>query len=210
MFQFPFGTMHQLNLDWFIQEWRNFKESLANAFTTSTTVTAAGTDPNVTVAYDPDTQIYNFDFEISTPVKPISFQIGYQSSSSGTVIPTGTPWLANPPAVAQGDYLWTRNMAVYNDGNYYATYSVSRMGVDGAGTGALYFTNVPVAAMTGDIATITDTDITTDHVLAEIEWANPTAITTNVTWTSNNGSLILNGSCSSATTANVTLIKKIN
>ena len=169
---------------------------------------AAGTDPEVTVVYDPDTQTYDFNFGISTPVKPISFQIGYQSSSSGTVIPTGTPWLANPPAVAQGDYLWTRNMAVYNDGNYYATYSVSRMGIDGAD--ALYFTNVPVYAMTGDIATITDSDITTNHVLAEIEWANPAAIASPVTWTSNNGNLVLNGSCSSATTVNVTLIKKIN
>lgn len=31
MFEFPFGTMHQLNLDWFLQEWKNYKEEWAAA-----------------------------------------------------------------------------------------------------------------------------------------------------------------------------------
>ena len=31
MFQFPFGTMHQLNLDWFLIEWEVYKEQWADA-----------------------------------------------------------------------------------------------------------------------------------------------------------------------------------
>ena len=76
--------------------------------------------------------------------------------------------------------------------------------------GALYFTAVAVAAATGDIATVSNAKITADHVLAEITFANPSAITTDVTWTTSNGSLVLNGTCTSATTANIVLVKKNN
>lgn len=31
MFQFPFGTMHQLNLDWFLQQWEIYKQEWADA-----------------------------------------------------------------------------------------------------------------------------------------------------------------------------------
>lgn len=76
--------------------------------------------------------------------------------------------------------------------------------------GALWFTGVTVSATTGDIVTITDSAITADHVLGRIEWTNPSAISTNVTWTTANGSLVLNGTCTSATTANIVLVKKNN
>lgn len=76
--------------------------------------------------------------------------------------------------------------------------------------GALYFTSVAISATTGDIATVSNAKITADHVLAEITWANPSAITTDVTWTTSNGSLVLNGTCTSATTANIVLVKKNN
>lgn len=76
--------------------------------------------------------------------------------------------------------------------------------------GALWFTAVAVSATTGDIATISDSAITADHVLGRIEWANPSAITTDVTWTTSAGSLVLNGTASSATTANILLVLKNN
>lgn len=78
------------------------------------------------------------------------------------------------------------------------------------GGGGLWFTNVAVSATTGDIATITDSNITADYVLARIEWANPSAIITDVTWTTSAGSLVLNGTASSATTANILLVLKNN
>lgn len=76
--------------------------------------------------------------------------------------------------------------------------------------GALYFTSVAVSATTGDIATVSNAKITADHVVAEVTFANPSAITTDVTWTTSNGSLVLNGTCTAATTAAIVLVKKNN
>lgn len=74
----------------------------------------------------------------------------------------------------------------------------------------LHFSGVTVSATTGDIATISNENITADHVLLECYFAVPAYITTNVTWTSAAGSFKLNGTCSTATTANITLGKKGN
>ena len=76
--------------------------------------------------------------------------------------------------------------------------------------GALWFTNIAISATTGDIATISNSAITADHVLGRIEWTNPSYITTDVTWTTSAGSLVLNGTASAATTANILLVLKNN
>ena len=72
---------------------------------------------------------------------------------------------------------------------------------------ALYFQNVAVSATTGDIATVTNSSIMSNYVLVECVFANPASITTDVTWTTSNGSLVLNGTCIAATTVNVVLVK---
>ena len=77
-------------------------------------------------------------------------------------------------------------------------------------TQALYFTSVACSATTGNFLTKSDANITADHVVAECTFANPSAITTDVTWTTANGSVTLNGTCASATTANLVLVKKGN
>ena len=77
-------------------------------------------------------------------------------------------------------------------------------------TQALYFTSVACSATTGDFLTKSDASITANHVVAECTFANPAAITTDVTWTTANGSVTLNGTCASATTANLVLVKKGN
>lgn len=74
----------------------------------------------------------------------------------------------------------------------------------------LRFDSIAVSAGTGDIATKTDSAITADHVVAECVWGNPAYITSNVTATTSAGSLVLNGTCTTATTATVTLVKKDN
>lgn len=71
---------------------------------------------------------------------------------------------------------------------------------------ALYFQNAAVSATTGDIATVSNASITSDYVLAECVFANPSSITTDVTWTTSSGSLVLNGTCTAATTANIVLV----
>lgn len=76
--------------------------------------------------------------------------------------------------------------------------------------GALYFQNVAVAATTGDIATISNAKITADHVVADVTCANPSYITPGATWRTSAGSLVLNGTCTAATTVNIVLVKKNN
>lgn len=81
---------------------------------------------------------------------------------------------------------------------------------DAAENKVLFFENVACSATTGNFLTKSDAKITADHILTECVFANPSAITTDVTWTTANGSLTLNGTCTSATTATITLVKKDN
>ena len=76
--------------------------------------------------------------------------------------------------------------------------------------GALYFSGQACSALTGNFCTISNANITANHVVAEVVFANPSAITTDVTWTTASGSLKLNGTCSTATTVNIVLVKKNN
>lgn len=209
MFKYPHGDLHGLNLDWLLEAWKTFQDGFTHAFNAVITQIGVNDPPTVTVTYDDNSNNYEFDFGMPAPVKPSGFLIGYQSSSSGTTIPTGT-WLANPPVVPQGDFLWTKTQVNYNDGQYSATYSCSRQGIDGTGTGALYFTGVTISAVNGTIATVNNADITADHVIAEIEWGSPGNLKSDITWTTASGSLTLTGNCKTATTANIVLIKKIN
>lgn len=74
----------------------------------------------------------------------------------------------------------------------------------------LYFSGQACLALTGDFCTISNANITANHVVAEVVFANPSAITTDITWTTASGSLKLNGTCASATTVNIVLVKKNN
>ena len=55
----------------------------------------------------------------------------YQSSSSGTIVPTGD-WLSSIPPVNEGNFLWTRTKTSYTNGTISYSYSVSKMGTSGA------------------------------------------------------------------------------
>lgn len=61
-----------------------------------------------------------------------SSEIRYQSSASGTIIPTGT-WLTDPPVVGPSQFLWTRTRTFYNLApTEVDSYSVGMMGATGA------------------------------------------------------------------------------
>ena len=81
---------------------------------------------------------------------------------------------------------------------------------DAISNSVLYFSGQACSALTGDFCTISNAKITANHVVAEAVFANPSAITTDVTWTTASGSLKLNGTCASATTVNIVLVKKNN
>ena len=60
-----------------------------------------------------------------------STETTYQSSSSGTTVPTGD-WLSSIPPVNEGNFLWTRTKTSYTNGTISYSYSVSKMGTSGA------------------------------------------------------------------------------
>ena len=80
------------------------------------------------------------------------------------------------------------------------------------GGGALYFTGVACAATTGNFVDYSNSAITTDHVVAEISFANPSAITSDeIRWsTETAGKITINGTCASATTCSILLVEKDN
>ena len=74
-----------------------------------------------------------------------------------------------------------------------------------------YFTSQTVsAASNAEILRITDTSITTDTVVLGCVFANPSYISGDVSWTSYAGYISFIGTCTVATTADVTLGTKIN
>lgn len=75
----------------------------------------------------------------------------------------------------------------------------------------LFLTSVACSATTGNFVSLSNADITADHVLVDCVFSKPSAITTDVTWTTGSGTLTLNGTCTDATcTATITLAKKDN
>lgn len=76
--------------------------------------------------------------------------VTYQSSSSGTTIPTGT-WSTSIPSVPEGSFLWTRIVYSYSNGTSTTAYSVGKMGAKGAkgDKGATGNTGAPGAAGRG-------------------------------------------------------------
>ena len=66
-----------------------------------------------------------------TSVKVSSTSVTYQASSSGTTTPTGA-WQSTVPSVLNGQFLWTKTVVTYSDGNSTTSYSVSYKGTNGA------------------------------------------------------------------------------
>ena len=71
--------------------------------------------------------------DTGAPAILISVNVEYQVSDSGTIVPYGN-WSTSVPVVAQGKFLWTRTTQTFNTGVPVVAYSVSRMGIDGAGS----------------------------------------------------------------------------
>lgn len=71
--------------------------------------------------------------DTGAPATLVSTEIVYQSSDSGTIIPSGA-WSTSIPVVAQGKYLWKRTTRKFNSGEPEVSYDVNRMGIDGSGS----------------------------------------------------------------------------
>ena len=79
----------------------------------------------------------------------------------------------------------------------------------------LYYANQTVSSATNAQimripASGTSTDITTDTVVLNITFNNPSVITSDISWTSYAGYILFTGTCTTVTSANVVLGRKGN
>lgn len=96
--------------------WQRTKTSYANV--------------NKPPTYSEATCISGADGQSGTSVTITSTEVRYAGSASNTTAPT-TGWTATPPAVAEGQYLWTRTKVTYSDGTTTTAYSVAKQGRSG-------------------------------------------------------------------------------
>lgn len=68
--------------------------------------------------------------DAGTSVTIVSKSVTYQRHTSGTEMPAGE-WKPGIPFVAKGEYLWTRTVVTYSDGNETTAYSVAYQGING-------------------------------------------------------------------------------
>lgn len=155
--------------------------------------------------------------------------VTYQVSSSGTTTPTGT-WVANPPSVPAGQFLWTRTVFTYTDSTTTTAYSVGSAGATGA-TGAAgkgisgtptvtyqtgtsgtsvptgtWSSTVPTVAQgsylwTKTVTTYTDSTTTTGYSVAYNASDGADALTMSIT--SSNGNIFKNTVITTVLTAHV-------
>lgn len=80
-----------------------------------------------------------------------AIEIAYNQSTSNTTAPT-TAWVATPPNVAAGSYLWTRFTITMTEGNPVVAYTIAKQGVKGD-TGAAAGFGTPTATIDGNVGT---------------------------------------------------------
>lgn len=118
-------------------------------FTTTSTITTA-CEATIPVVVDGNTINKKFSFAVAkagtngtngTSVTVSSTEVTYAPGSSGTTAPS-TGWVANPPSVSTGQFLWTKTVVKYSDGKSTTSYAVSYQGKNGSnGTSVKVTTN---------------------------------------------------------------------
>lgn len=89
----------------------------------------------VTYSDGKSTEAYSVSYKATngsngTSVTITSTSVTYQVSTSGTTTPTGA-WGTTVPNVPNGQYLWTKTVVTYSNGQHTESYSVSYKGTNG-------------------------------------------------------------------------------
>lgn len=99
--------------------------------------------------------------------------ITYQAGTSGTTPPTGE-WTSSIPSVAANQFLWTRTVTTYTDGETSTAYSVGKMGANGADAQLLYLSaSSNVMSFDSDDIVVPDQTVT---ITANLQNASGTVI----------------------------------
>nr|DAP51843.1 MAG TPA: tail protein [Caudoviricetes sp.] len=80
----------------------------------------------------------------------------YQAGTSNTTAPTGS-WVANPPAVPVGQYLWSKTEVTYSDGKKTTAYGVTRNPENGNNGTSVTVASTSVTYQVSDSGTATPT-----------------------------------------------------
>ena len=118
--------------------------------------TTEPTDESVKVWINPDGMESDIKGDKGDTGNGISaIEIAYNQSTSNTTAPTAG-WVATPPSVAAGSYLWTRLTITMTEGNPVVAYTIAKQGVKGD-TGAAAGFGTPTATIDGNVGTPTVT-----------------------------------------------------
>lgn len=135
--KYPYANFQELNLDWILQELKDLTDEWAVFENQYQGITAeAETVPwndgaSVTVTGGSGTP-FNFDFKVPAgkDITILNYSILYGASNDTATEPV--TWTDTIPAVAPGQYLWTKITIQFSTGQQVSYYSVARQG-SGAG-----------------------------------------------------------------------------
>lgn len=218
-FRFPYTNLHEINLDWILKEVKKFAELIPDMESASENVQQALDDSaealetanEAKYLAEQASQAIVADGSITTnkladgAVTSAKIDTGAVTSAKLANSAVTTTKINNLAVTEQKLANEAVTSGKIKDGN--VTYA--KLGND-AKQIVLWFTDVVCSAMTGNFAEIADASITADHVVAKVEFADPSKITTPVSWTTGSGTLALNGTCSGATTCSVLLVRNGN
>lgn len=118
-----------------------------------------GGENNGSIKFDPKTgtvDIVATNFSIGTSAVVLSTTVTYQVGTSQTIAPTGT-WHDTIPAVSDGQYLWTKTVTEYSDGESKTDYSVAKQSGDAI--------TMSITSSNGNVLTSSsDSTVLTAHV----------------------------------------------
>lgn len=109
-------------------EWQTEIPNVPNGQFLWTKTVVAYSDGKSTEAYSVSYKATNGSN--GTSVTITSTSVTYQVSTSGTTTPTGA-WGTTVPNVPNGQYLWTKTVVTYSNGQHTESYSVSYKGTNG-------------------------------------------------------------------------------
>jgi hypothetical protein len=146
-----------------------------------------------TVTEDGQTNLVLYVYKDSGTSGQMQFYVLYATSHISTVL-TNLVWSSDGPAASPPASVTAATANTFQDADR-----------------QLWFSSVAVSAGTNQqILQISSADITDNHVLAWITFADPEYITGAGSWASIAGSFTLTGTATAATTANVLLVRKGN
>ena len=216
-FNFPYTNLHEINLDWILKQVKTFaelippmetatedveraiqlsEEAIDLATQASQGVVADGSITTSKLATDAVTTIKIHDDAVTTDkIDDEAVTTDKIGNGAVTSIKIGTGAVTTGK-IADDSVTW------------------DKLASDAQNTilkNVMYSKNVPV--MTGNNSQLigaSSSMITSSFVLASIQFADPSAIVGDVTWETDAGVFKLYGTCTTATTADIILIRKGN